>query len=62
MYLLTGSFSNDDWEGNENCQKKKKEKRNKETKKIGAAETKTFMHRHVSRFFVRAFFAATARL
>ena len=41
--------------------KKKKETR-RETKKIGTAETKTFMHSHVSRFFVRAFFAATARL
>ena len=40
----------------------KKRKKKKETKKIGTAETKTFMHSHVSRFFVRAFFAATARL
>ena len=44
------------------AKKRKKKQRNKETKKIGAAETKTFMHSHVSRFFVRAFFAATARL
>ena len=35
MYLLTGSFSNDDWEGNENCQKKKKKQRNKENRNCG---------------------------
>ena len=58
VYLLSGSLSNDDWDGNENCQKKKKE-RKKENRNC---EKKTFMHGHVSRFFVRAFFAATARL
>ena len=40
-----------------------KKRKKKERKKIGTAELKkTFMHGHVSRFFVRAFLAATARL